>query len=223
MAVHVHVAADAVTITLPKPPSDEMDCVVGDIEKVHGGGGGGGGGAACDTVNVCPPIVSVPVLAAPVFAAAANATVPLPVPDAPPVSVSHGALAVAVHAQVPADAVTATEPEPPVSATLCPVGEIVNVQGAGGAACVTVNVFPAAVIVALRALPMLAATVNATFSLPAPCDPPVMLTQGELAVAVQMQLAADAVTAIEPDPPASVKLCVVGDMEKVHGDGAAAA
>ena len=42
--------------------------------------------------------------------AIAGARVPL-------VNVNHVALAVAVHAQVVADAVTATEPEPPVSAT----------------------------------------------------------------------------------------------------------
>jgi hypothetical protein len=115
-AVHAHVAAEAVTVTVPLPRSDDIDCVVGEIEKVHGGGGGGGG-AACETVNVCPPIVMVPVLAAAVFTAAVNATLPLPVPEAPPVTVNHVALAFAVHAQVEADAVTATEPEPPVSAT----------------------------------------------------------------------------------------------------------
>ena len=52
VAVHAHVAADAVTVTLPEPPSGEIDCEVGEIENVHGGGGGGGGGAACDTVKV---------------------------------------------------------------------------------------------------------------------------------------------------------------------------
>ena len=77
----------------------------------------GGGGAAWETVNVWPPIVSVPLRALPVFAAAVKATVPLPVPDAPLVTVSHGALAVAVHVQLPADAVTAIVPAPPLSAT----------------------------------------------------------------------------------------------------------
>jgi len=85
--------------------------------KVHGGGGGGGGAAACDTVKVCPPIVNVPVRAAPVFAATPNATVPLPVPDAPLVTVNHAAFALAVHAQLFAEAVTAIEPEPPASPT----------------------------------------------------------------------------------------------------------
>jgi hypothetical protein len=82
--------------------------------NVHGGGGGG---AACDTVKGCPAIVSVPVRAAAVFAAATNATVPLPVPEAPLVTVNHGAFEFAVQPQVVAEAVTATEPEPPASAT----------------------------------------------------------------------------------------------------------
>ena len=81
-------------------------------------GGGGGGGAACDTVKVCPAIVTVPVRAAPVFAATVNATTPLPVPDAPPVIVSHAPLAVAVQAQELAEAVTVIDPEAPVSPTL---------------------------------------------------------------------------------------------------------
>jgi hypothetical protein len=51
-----------------------------------------------------------------VLAAAVNATVPLPVPLAPPVTVSHAALLVAVHAQ-PAPAVTPTEPVAPAAAT----------------------------------------------------------------------------------------------------------
>ena len=80
-------------------------------------GGGGGGGAPCDTVKVCPPMVSVPVRAAPVFAATANATVPWPAPDAALVTVNHAAFARAVHAHVFAEAVIATEPDAPLSAT----------------------------------------------------------------------------------------------------------
>ncbi len=61
---------------------------------------------ACVTVKVCPPTLSVPVLAcAVVFAAAVNVTEPLPVPLAPPVTDSHAAGVLAVHAQ-PAGAVT---------------------------------------------------------------------------------------------------------------------
>ena len=96
--------------------------------------------------------------------------------------------------------------------------------GGGGAACVTVNVFPAAAIAALRGLlPVLAATVNATLPLPVPDVPDVRLIHVAVVVAVHAQLLADAVTAIEPDPPASAKLCVAGDIEKVHAGGGAAA
>ena len=116
-----------------------VNCIWPAIERAPVGSAGPpvhgvGGGAACDTVKVCPAIVSVPVRAAAVFAATANATVPLPVPEAPPVTVSHGAFALAVHAHVLAEAVTATVPDAPVSATFWPVGEIVNVQGGGGVA-----------------------------------------------------------------------------------------
>jgi hypothetical protein len=43
-AVHVHVAADAVTATVPVVRSAPIVALVGAIVKVHTGGGGGGGG-----------------------------------------------------------------------------------------------------------------------------------------------------------------------------------
>jgi hypothetical protein len=68
------------------------------------------------TVNVLPPIVSVPVMGdVVVFAAAENPTVPLPDPDAPDVIVSQLVLLeLAVHAH-PAGAVTPTLPVPPAA------------------------------------------------------------------------------------------------------------
>src|SRR3954453_8742228 len=108
-------------------------------------------------------MVSVPVRAAPVFAAALKTTAPLPVPEAPLAIVSHGAFAPAVHAQEAADAVTAIDPVPPASPTLWVVGPMENVQGGGGgAACDTVNVCPAIVRVPLRAAPVFAAMPKAT-------------------------------------------------------------
>ena len=221
VAVHAQVPADAVNATVPEPPVSATFCPVGAIEKVHGGGGG----AVWETVNVWPPTVSVPVRAAPALTAALNATVPLPVPDAPPVIVNHETFATAVHAQVPAEAVSATDPEPPVSAIVWPVGAIVNVHaGGGGAAWVIVNVFPAAEMVAVRTLvPVLAATENATVPLPVPDAPAVMAIHATLVVAVQAQLAADAVTAIEPVAPASATSCDVGEIENAHAGGGAAA
>jgi hypothetical protein len=106
---------------------------------------------ACRTVNVWPAIVSVPVRGAAgpgpelEFAATLNVTVPLPVPDAPPVTEIHDAPLAADHVHVPADAVTVTDPPPPALPTSALVGEIVNVHGGGGggggaAAWFTVNV-----------------------------------------------------------------------------------
>ena len=117
----------------------------------------GGGAAACETVNVFPAAVIVPVLAPPVFAATENATVPLPVPEPPLVIVIHDAFAPAVHAHVPVEAPTAMDPVPPDSVNVWLAGEIVNVQGAGAAACDTVNVLPPIVRVPVRAAPEFAA------------------------------------------------------------------
>jgi hypothetical protein len=85
-------------------------------------------------------MVRVPILAVPVLAAALKTTVPLPVPDAPLVIVSHGASAPAVHAHDAPDAVTVIEPAPPGSARLCVVGAIEKVHGGGGGAWDTVKV-----------------------------------------------------------------------------------
>jgi len=129
-AVQLHDVADAVTVVEPEPPVSDTDCAFGAIVKVQVGGGGGG--ADWDTVNVWPAIVRVPLRAAPVLAAVLNATVPLPVPEAPLVIASHGTLAVALQAHDAADAVTAVDPVPPPSDTDCDAGAMVNVQGGGG-------------------------------------------------------------------------------------------
>ena len=74
-------------------------------------------------MNVWPATVSVPLRAAPLFAAAVNATVPLPLPEAPFVSMIQASFAVAVHAQ-PAPAVTPTLPLPPAASTAWLAGAI---------------------------------------------------------------------------------------------------
>jgi hypothetical protein len=76
------------------------------------------GAAACVTVRVCPPIVSVPVRCAVLaLAVALYATDPPPLPLAPLVTVSHDVLLLTpVHAQ-PVGAVTAVEPVPPAATT----------------------------------------------------------------------------------------------------------
>lgn len=89
-------------------------------------------------------------------------------------------------------------------------GAIENVQGggggAGGAACEIVNVFPAAVIVPVRALPVLAATENETVPLPDPEPPPAIVIHDAFAAAVQVQDVAEAVTVNDPVPPVSPTL-----------------
>ena len=74
--------------------------------------------AAWFTVNVWPPIVSVPLRGLVLeFAVALNDTVPPPLPLAPLVTVSHDVLLLTpVHAQ-PAPAVTVVDPVPPPAAT----------------------------------------------------------------------------------------------------------
>jgi hypothetical protein len=69
---------------------------------------------------VVPPTESVPLRAAPVFAATVKATVPLPLPVAPEEIVMKVALVVAVHAH-PVGAVTGTDPVPPAAANVVAV------------------------------------------------------------------------------------------------------
>jgi hypothetical protein len=83
-----------------------------------------------------------------VFAATEYATVPLPVPFVPAVTVIHGVLLAAVHAHEPAFAVTDTVPAPPAAVGELAVGEIASVQTT--AAWVTVNDWPPTLIVPVR-------------------------------------------------------------------------
>ena len=79
-------------------------------------------------MNVRPAMVSVPVRFLPLFEATLNLTVPLPLPDAPEVTVIHESLLVAVQPQ-PAPAETATGvPAPPSLSIDCLVGLIENAQ-----------------------------------------------------------------------------------------------
>ena len=75
-------------------------------------------------------------------------------------------------------------------------------ERAGAAACVTVNVWPAMVMVPVRALPGFAATLNATEPFPVPLAPDVTVIQFAGLFAVQAQ-PLPAVTATVPLPPAA--------------------
>ena len=96
----------------------------------------------CVTLKLCPAIVRVPVREVVLLLAAAlNATVPLPLPLAPPVTVSQDVLLLTpVHAH-PASDVTPVEPVPPAAGTQPFVGtiEYVHVRPV----CVTLKLCPA--------------------------------------------------------------------------------
>lgn len=88
------------------------------------------------TLKVWPPIVSVPVLAAPIFAATANDTMPLPVPDVTELIEIHGAFDIADHPH-PLVVVNVTDPVPPLAGTFWLLGWIAYVQLTPACAIVT--------------------------------------------------------------------------------------
>ena len=134
--------ANVVTVVEPVPPVAATDWLAGSSANVQDV-------AACVTEKVCPAIVSEPLRCVAFgFAAALNATVPVPLPLAPLVTVSHDVLLLTpVHAQ-PANVVTVVEPVPPAAATDWLVGLIAYVHAAP--AWVTVSVCPPIVSVPLR-------------------------------------------------------------------------
>ena len=138
----------AVTVTVPVVAAGvaRFD-PVGEMLMLHGA-------PACVTVNVCPPIVIVPVRdVADVFAVTLYATFPFPVPLAPTPIVIQASLLTAVQLQVAA-AVTETLPLPAIDVVrFKDVGEIVVVHGSP--ACVTVNVCPPMITVPMRVVVLL--------------------------------------------------------------------
>jgi hypothetical protein len=128
VAVHAQPAI-VVTLTLPVPPDAATACVDGEMLNEQPK-------PDCVTVKMFPAIARVPVRdVVAVAAATAKVTVPLPEPDAPPLTDSQDALLAALHAH-PDPAVTATLPLPPAAAKDC---EVVPMDGAHGA--VNANVF----------------------------------------------------------------------------------
>ena len=73
-------------------------------------------------MTVCPPIVTAPSRAAPVFADTTSDTVMAPLPDEAPENVIHGTLLVASQPQ-PGAAETETANVPPATGASCVVGE----------------------------------------------------------------------------------------------------
>jgi hypothetical protein len=103
------------------PPAAVNDVVFGDTLKSHAGGGGGGA-AAWFTVNACPPIVTLPLRAAPVLLANAMLIVAVPVPELPLVTPIQPATAVTDHWQ-PAGLVMVNDAVPASAATDTLCGE----------------------------------------------------------------------------------------------------
>lgn len=152
------------------------------------------------TVSVCPPMVIVPLRAAPLLAAALNAIDPLPVPDEALVIVIHEGTDVAAQTQpLPAD--TLVEPVPPRAGTSTEVGESRYVQGA--AASEMVNVCPAMTAVPVRAEPEFAAAVSLTVPLPVPDAPEETVIHDACEAALHAQaLPAETLTlVVPPDAP----------------------
>ena len=113
LAVHAQFRP-AVTVLIPVPPPPPNVWLVGDTlyEQLA---------PACVTVNVAPAMVSVPLRPiVEVLAATLNPTLPDPDPLAPLVTVIHGALLVALHAQPP-NVDTRLVPVPPDAPNDCPV------------------------------------------------------------------------------------------------------
>lgn len=77
------------------------------------------------TVNVCPPIVSVPLRAPAILIPTEKPTDPFPDPDEPDVTVSHGGALLAAVQGHPVAVVTVTVPDPPNAVKLELVGAIV--------------------------------------------------------------------------------------------------
>ena len=75
------------------------------------------------TVNVRPPAVIEPLLAAPAFASTRYVTVPVPVPEAPPVTVIQPAFDVAVQAHPAAVWTWNVWPLAPEAGAVAPVGD----------------------------------------------------------------------------------------------------
>jgi hypothetical protein len=171
-------------------------------------------GAACVTVKVCPPIVSVADRAAPVFAAAVNPTDPLPLPLAPLVIVIHVAVVVAVHAQ-PVAAVTLTVPVSPSEETASDVGAIAGEHEA--AAWSTVKVFPPTVTVPVRAVVAgFAATLKEAVPFPEPLAPAVTVIHPTLLTAVHAQ-PATAVIVVDAVAPLGETDCDAGEIVGAQG------
>jgi hypothetical protein len=137
--------------------------------------------------------------------------VPLPLPVAPAVTLSHDALLAAVQPH-PSAVRTSKAPVPPPAGCVADDEESEIVQSGPW---FTVNVRPAMVNVPDRAGPFVAATLKLTLPLPLPVAPEAMVIQEALLAAVHAQLA-PAVTETVPSPPEAGTDRVSGDIANVQ-------
>ncbi len=153
--------------------------------------------AACDTVNVCDAIVSVPERAVAFgLAATLKPVEPLPLPLAPLVTVIQLTLLEPDHGQ-PAGAVMLVDPVPPVAATDRLLAESVNVHPTP--ACVTVSVCPATVSVPTRCVVLaFPDALKPTVPAPLPVAPLVTVNQPVSLLTEVHEQPAGAVTVVEP-------------------------
>src|SRR5262249_1672890 len=93
------------TVTLPVPPPDPNEALVGETSKPH-----------WVMVKTCPRTEMVPVREAPLLACTVKLTVPLPMPGAPPV-IGIRPSAGAAPQRPPAPVVTLNDPLPPPTPT----------------------------------------------------------------------------------------------------------
>jgi hypothetical protein len=136
----------ATTFTLPAPPLEPTAWLLDEIVGLQP--------FPCETVNVCPAIVNVPVRGAPALAATLYPTDPFPLPDVPLVIVSQSELFVDAVQVQPFAAEIVTVPVPP----LAPIAWLLDeIAGSQPLACDSVNVCPAIDTLPERAGPAFAA------------------------------------------------------------------
>ena len=165
---------------------------------------------ACLRVTICPPTVIVALRenAEAECGPAVTVMVALPAPLVRS-SVNHAASALAVHGASAGETVTSSDAAPPEAGTVTVAGDVV-IDGVAPA-CVTVNVWPAAVIAAVRGTTddVCAATETPSVALPLP-DTGVTLSHGCVLAADQGASASELVSA-------SVRVASDGPMSHVAG------
>jgi hypothetical protein len=127
-------------------------------------------------------MVSVTDRAGPLFGCTSSRTVPLPVPVAPSVTVTHGTVLAAFHEHA-ASAVTEIRMSSGPRPASYHRGLIVATQGPS---CVNVNGFPATVTMVLRGGPAFAGITRRTVPVPVPVRPLSIVTHDALVLVVHV-------------------------------------